>query len=132
MPQEQQTAEKQIRALREKLHAFLDDLRYMHKQYKDAPDLQVELSFLAHWFPNRIETFEQWDGKLGRAIKDLDYRKSEYFFAALDTYDSLGRALEADTRWSERDKSFHVKAGEMIDLSEEIRKTLREQQDSSE
>lgn len=132
MSKEQQTAEEQIRALREKLSAFTGDLRYMHEQYKDDLDLQIELAFLAHWFPDRIETFERWKDKLKKAIEDLNYRTSGQFFAALDAYDSLGRALEADTTWSERDKPFHVKAGEMIDLSEEIRKTLHERQDSSE
>ena len=132
MPEQQKkNSQEQIRALREKLRVFIEDLRYMYEQYKNAPDLQVEQAYLGSWFPRRIETFEKWEDRLAQAMEDAEYRTSERFYSALQAYGSLGRALEADTRWSERDEPFQAKADEMIRLSREIRKRLRERQDSN-
>ena len=130
MPEQQQQGnlEGQIRALRKKLRAAKNDLRAMYEQYKGDPDLQVELSFLEYWFPKRIETFEKWENRLSQAMENQEYRRSDRFYSALQAYDSLGRALDADTRWSEHDKPFHIKVGEMIDLSEQIRSQLRDEQ----
>ena len=122
--QQQENLEEQIRALREKLRAAIDDLRHMHEQYKSNSDLQVELPFLEHWFPKRISTFEDWAGKIRRALNDEDFRKSSSFEHFLGGFRSLGRALDADTQWSERDTPLHIKSGEMSNLARKIRKQI--------
>ena len=126
--QQQENLEEQIRALREKLRAAIDDLRHMHEQYKNNPDLQVELPFLEHWFPKRISTFEDWADDVQRALNDWQYKTSSEFGHLLDQFRSLGQALDADTTWSERDESLHIKSGEMISLSKEIRSRLNDGQ----
>ena len=129
--QQQENLEEKIRALREKLRAFIADLRRLHEQYKDNPDLQIEQPYLDNWFPNRIREFEEWEREANRALEDEEFRRSEYFFSALNEYDSLGHALDADLESvdAKRGENVFVLSGEMIRLSRELRKRLQERHD---
>lgn len=127
MPEQQrEDLGKQIRVLREKLSAFIDDLRAMQKQYKNDSALQIEEPHLSKWFPHRISAFEDWKDKIQRALDDKQFRRSSSFDHTLGEFYSLGQALDANTEWSEYDEPMRTKSGEMIELSSKIRSRLND------